>query len=222
MSYGTLLLSRSLLLGLALLTLWQPALGQDMKAQERAAEQVLRLPPSALPGLPSNVAQDLQKRGCSIPQTNLPPKPHNVLHGEFSRAGQRDWVVLCSQNKPSSSLGPNLLPRVIPTGPTAWTSTILVYFGGSTANVSEIAQGVDMGNMMPIERFGETVIRYEYMRGIRSAAKPYIVEHIRVYGKPDVKYPPIDHEGIEDLILDKASTIHYFYQGKWLVLPGAD
>src|SRR5438445_3406191 len=137
MSYGTLMLSRSLLLGLALLTLWRTALGQDMKAQEQAAEQVLRLPPSALPELPRNVAQDLQKRGCSIPQSNLPHKPHNVLHGEFARARQKDWVVLCSQNKPSSSLGPNILPRVIPTGPTARTSTILDYFGGSTANVSE-------------------------------------------------------------------------------------
>lgn len=216
---------RFLLLVLALLTLWRTALGQDMKAQEQAAEQVLRLRPSAFPELPRNVAQDLQKRGCSIPQTNLPPKPHNVLHGEFARAGQTDWVVLCSQNKPSSSLGPNLLPPVIPIGPTAWTSTILVYFGGSTANVSEIAQGLDAHNMLPIERFGNgvTVITgYECVRGIRSVSESYLVEHIRAYGAPGVKYPPIDHEGVEDPILDKASIIHYFYQGKWLELPGAD
>jgi hypothetical protein len=219
------MLFRFLRLVLALLTLWQAALGQDMKARERAAEQVLRLPPSAFPELPHTVAQDLQKRGCSMPQTNLPPKPHNVLRGEFARAGQTDWVVLCTQNKPSSSLGPNLLPLVIPIGPPAWTSTILIFFGGFTANVSEIAQGLDAYDMIPIERFsnGMTVITgYEYARGIRGVGESFIMEHIRAYGEPGVKYPPIDHQGVEDPILDKASIIHYFYQGKWLELLGAD
>ena len=216
---------RLLLFVVAFLTLWQPALGQDVEAQKRAADQILRLPPGAFPELPTNVVQDLHKRGCTVPQSSLNPKPQNVLHGEFAQRGQNDWVILCSKNKSTSSLGWDVRPPGIPREATVWTSTILVYFGGSTANVAEIDEALDFYEMLGIDRFvnGWPVITgYNYSRILRSADKSYIEEHIRAYGEPDVKYPPIDHEGIEDPILDKASRIHYFYQGKWLVLPGAD
>jgi hypothetical protein len=36
------------------------------------------------------------------------------------------------------------------------------------------------------------------------------------------KPPPIDHLGIDDAFLEKASVVHYYYQGKWLQLTGAD
>ncbi|PYR66590.1 MAG: hypothetical protein DMG20_12690 [Acidobacteria bacterium] len=40
------------------------------------------------------------------------------------------------------------------------------------------------------------------------------------YGGP--KPPPIDHLGINDVFIEKASVVWYFYQGKWLQLQGAD
>ena len=34
--------------------------------------------------------------------------------------------------------------------------------------------------------------------------------------------PPIDHQGINDAFLGKASVIEYFLKGKWLEFPGDD
>jgi hypothetical protein len=46
------------------------------------------------------------------------------------------------------------------------------------------------------------------------------MRHYRAYGGP--KPPNIDHQGIDDAFIEKASTTHYFHQGKWLKLTGAD
>jgi len=32
----------------------------------------------------------------------------------------------------------------------------------------------------------------------------------------------LDHEGIDDGIFEKGSSIHYFYDGKWLEFAGSD
>jgi hypothetical protein len=32
----------------------------------------------------------------------------------------------------------------------------------------------------------------------------------------------IDHDGIELAFIEKASTVHYFVNGKWIQIPGAD
>lgn len=55
---------------------------------------------------------------------------------------------------------------------------------------------------------------------ISAVSENYIEEHYRAYGGP--KPPPIDHQGIDVGICEKASVIRYFYQGKWLTLTGAD
>jgi len=36
------------------------------------------------------------------------------------------------------------------------------------------------------------------------------------------KPPPIDHQGISDAMVGKASEVLYFYRGKWLRLSGDD
>ena len=46
------------------------------------------------------------------------------------------------------------------------------------------------------------------------------MRHYRAYGGPEP--PPIDHHGIDDAFLEKASvTWQDFHQGKWLQLQGA-
>lgn len=44
--------------------------------------------------------------------------------------------------------------------------------------------------------------------------------HYRAYGGPEP--PPIDHQGIDDAFLEKASTTWYYDGGRWLQLQGAD
>ena len=46
------------------------------------------------------------------------------------------------------------------------------------------------------------------------------MRHYRAYGGPVP--PPIDHQGIDDAFLEKASVTWYFHECKWLRLQGAD
>jgi hypothetical protein len=59
-----------------------------------------------------------------------------------------------------------------------------------------------------------------YSFDIGAIDRDSIMNHYGAYGGP--KPPPIDHQGIDVGILDKASVTWYFHQGKWLQLTGAD
>lgn len=158
---------------------------------------VKRLPPSAFPQLPGAVRSHLQARRCLIPQTELEPAPHNVISGAFARPGQRDWAVLCSRNGFSS---------------------ILVFWNGHVDSVAELAHFPD-NTFLQGAASGKT----EYSRGINAVSKDYILSHYQGYkesGAP--KPPPLRHQGIDDAFLGKASTVHYYYRGKWRQLQGAD
>jgi len=59
-----------------------------------------------------------------------------------------------------------------------------------------------------------------FSRTIAAADQKYILEHYREYHGP--KPPSLNHQGIEDGFLDKASTIYYFFGHRWRELQGAD
>jgi hypothetical protein len=62
--------------------------------------------------------------------------------------------------------------------------------------------------------------RVGYSRAIQTVDRKYIMTHYRAYGGPQP--PPIDHHGIDDIFLGKASVTHYWHEGQWLRLQGAD
>ena len=161
---------------------------------DRADLQTRRLAPSEFKQLPTNLIRDLQQRGCTVPQEHFTKEPHNVIRGEFARSGQADWAVLCSINR---------------------VSTILVYWGGSENQPAEIGKGEDNGRLQTL---GAGVIGYS--RLIKPAGAKSISSYYAEFG--GMKPPPVDHLGIEDAFVGKASVIHYFYEGKWLALQGAD
>ena len=169
------------------------SLAQGVRATADSAP--IRLPPTAFSRLPKNVVSFLQRRGCTVPQTYLSRKPHNVVHGEFRRRGQTDWAVLCSRDGESS---------------------ILVFWRGSTKSVSEIARAPDEGYMQTVA--GGAKVGYSRM--IEAVGRGYIISHYKSYGGP--KPPPIDHQGIDDIYAEKASVVRYRYRGRWLELQGAD
>jgi hypothetical protein len=170
-------------------------LPEDMKRKFADAEaRIVRLPPTAFPELPGNIAGELERRGCTIPQESSTKAPNNVTQGEFAEPGQTDWAVLCSVRG---------------------VSTILVFWNGSEKNPAAIA---------PVEdrHFLQTVTAEDigFSRGITPVGKDFIMQHYQAYGGPTP--PPIDHQGVDDAFVGKASGVLYFYQGKWLTLQGAD
>src|SRR5262245_53490012 len=160
----------------------------------KANSEVVRLAPSNFKQLPKELIQELERRRCTIPQVWGSRQPNNVIRGEFLKKGQTDWAVLCSVNMKSS---------------------ILVFASGSASNPMKIAEGEDLNVLQDIGRG-----QIGYSRQIEPVGEKYILDHYHAYGGP--KPPPIDHLGINDAFVEKASVVLYFYQGKWLRLTGAD
>ena len=161
---------------------------------DEAERRIVRLSPASVPGLPGNIVRELQRRGCTIPQTAYAKKAENAIRGEFARPGQADWAVLCSVQGLSS---------------------ILVFWSGSEKSPAEIAPMEDR-----IFLQGVTAGQIGYSRALGAAGRDFIMRHYDAYGGP--KPPPIEHQGIDDAFVGKASVTWYFHGGKWLKLTGAD
>ena len=156
--------------------------------------QITRLSPAAFPELPANLVQELQRRGCTVPQETYSKWRNNVIKGEFAKPGQADWAVLCSVKG---------------------ISTILVFWNGSEKNPAAIAP---MEDRIYIQGFKKD--QFSYSRGIRTVAKDFILRHHDTYGGP--KLPPINHQGIDDMFVGKPSVVWYYDDGQWLKVAGAD
>ena len=165
------------------------------QSQSVAPSSPVRLKPSAFPDLPPPVRRYLERRGCEIPQTFFGKTPHNVVRGRFTSATQTDIAVLCSR---------------------AGISAILVFRGGNTSAVAVLARRSDEGEMQVV---GDGFVT-GYSRAIGVASPSFIREHAAAYGGP--KPPPLDHDGIDDIFVEKASVVLYWYRGRWLELQGAD
>lgn len=193
-------------------------LPEDLKRRLDAAEKrIVRLPPTAFPELPGNVVRDLQRRGCSIPQEAFTKRRHNVIKGEFAKPGQTDWAVLCSVNQ-------------TPWVNSLWTdahyvSSILVFWNGSEKNPAAIAPMEDRNYLQ-----GITPTEIGFSRGIAPARRKFIMRHNApasgapnpppAYDRPNL--PLIDHQGIDDAFIEKASVTWYVHNGKWWKLMGSD
>ena len=189
------MIPRILLLALVIFGALCIGYGQNPEDEWHVADlQISRLAPEAFPELPQNIMRDLLARGCTIPQSYSSPEPHNVIHGEFAGKGQVDWAVLCSQNRVSS---------------------ILIFRDSSREEVSEIANGPDRNWLQGIDGG-----KIGYSRAIGVVGEKYILGHYKAYG--GTKPPPITHVGVNDAFIEKASIVHYYRQGKWLELTGAD
>jgi hypothetical protein len=166
-------------------------------AWEAAERAIVRLPPAAFRGLPEGVRVNLERRQCTIPQPDGELEeypPYNVIKGRFTSARSIDIAVLCSKNG---------------------VSTILVFRGGSVNNVAELASSRDAGWLQTGSP--KPIV---FSRAILPASPDAIRTYYKEHGGPEP--PPLDHDGIHNLFVSKASIIHYWHLGKWLELTGAD
>jgi hypothetical protein len=117
-----------------------------------------------------------------------------VIRGEFFAKGRAGWAVLCSVRN---------------------STTLLAFRDDRDTNPDVLNQTEDRGYLQPLDH--EQAV---YSRQISSVNRAFIIGHYRAYGGSGP--PPIDHHGIDDAFLEKASITWYFHAGKWLQLQGAD
>ncbi len=167
--------------------------GQEARAGISAA-RIRRLPVDAFPQLPPAVAAALRARNCAVPQPALEGPPRNVISGQFFAKGETGWAVLCSVNNVTS---------------------LLAFRNGKDRTPATIITTDDQVYLQTLS--GNRVV---YSREITAVGRDFIMRHYRAYGGPQP--PPVDHQGIDDAFLEKASVIWYFHRGRWLRLTGAD
>jgi len=160
--------------------------------QEPEPAKIVRLKPAEFPQLPAAVREDLDRRGCLIPQTFAAKHPENVISGKFREGAAEDWAVLCSREGLSS---------------------VLVFWNGSAHMPDELAKSRDADSMQTYDRSGVL----EYSRVIITASPSEIGKR-----EGNKQLGPFDHDGIDDGFLAKGSVIHYFRQRQWERLEGAD
>jgi hypothetical protein len=158
-----------------------------------ARARVVRLQPSDFPALPAGLARFLEERRCGIPQISPAKEPMNLVRGAFFAAGEPGWAVICSAGGQSE---------------------ILVFRNDEDRDPHVLSSGADAICL------GEEWNCGSYQIAIRPADREFILSHYRAYGGTEP--PPIDHVGLDVAIVEKASAVHYFYEGEWLLLAGAD
>ena len=160
---------------------------------ENADARTVRLAPSEFPSLPAEVRAELERRRCTVPQPYGQDESVNVIHGEFTTAGERDIAVLCSCDRKSS---------------------ILVFHGGRADKMAELGASEDRGYLQHI---GTNQIGFS--RQIVVADPPQLKKYRQRYGGD---WPPLGRDGIEDAFLEKASMVWFWHDERWRQLPGAD
>ena len=152
-----------------------------------------RLRPSAFTSLAEPVQKSLAQRGCLIPQSYTDSLPHNVVSGSFTSPEQVDIAVLCLRDT---------------------TSVILVYRAGLVDSVVEIAPRTHDRAELSVTG------SYTFSRAIGIADSAFIWSRFEAYGGQ--RPPTLDHLGINDIFVGKASVVWYWHRGKWLQLQGSD
>ncbi len=170
----------------------------EARAQDHwsvADSAVVRLAPRVFKELTPAIVAYLEARECTVPQVRDDSGPHNVLSGEFVKAGQRDWALLCSTNQ---------------------VSRILVFPGGSVEAVVELGESPDRHFLQA--KGADGIV---FSRRLAVTSPEYIHRQSERYA-PEESLIAVCHEGIDDIYLGKGSTVHLFAEGRWLQLQGAD
>ncbi len=161
---------------------------------DEAVGRVRRLPVEAFDELPPAVAGVLRARGCMVPQPRPDGHPRNVIRGEFFARGEEGWAALCSVDN---------------------STELLAFRNDHDTDPQTVTSSDDRGYLQFLNKD-----RVVYSRDITAVGRDFIMRHYRAYGGSEP--PPIEHHGIDDAFLEKASITWYFHEGQWLRLTGAD
>jgi hypothetical protein len=153
--------------------------------------------PESIPQLPPEVRQDLSHRQCLVPRY-------------VGNDGADDWAFVAGHFRSGTSLDYAVVCHI----PVRKTQDVLVY---SNLNGAWSGEVIARGIFDP----SPGADKCEATAGV--ATPEAIREYAREFAPEELKWlPPLDHEGVEVGICEKASIIHYFSDGRWLELQGGD
>ena len=167
--------------------------GQIVIGGHATAYLIHQLPPSSFPALPRAVADELNRRGCMIPQTYEAHRPENVIHANFQGLGGDDWAMLCA---------------------TRGTVSLLVFFDGNV-KPAVLAQVQATERLQAHDATG--VLGFNW--GI-DPASPKQVEEAQhgMYPRPAA----LDHDALADTIVEHKTVYHFYAKSAWTLVKLPD
>jgi len=175
----------------------QPALvtsGQIVISGRATPYMIRHLPVSSFPALPREVQDELNKRGCTIPQTYEAHRPENVVHANFEGRGASDWALLCAARG---------------------TVSLLVFFNGSAQPPAVLASAPETERLQAHDVSG--VLGFNW--GI-DPATPQQVAGAQAGLTP---HPPtLDHDALADTIVEHKTIYHFYAKSAWTLVKLPD
>jgi hypothetical protein len=153
---------------------------------------IRHLPVSSFPDLPAAVQQQLNQRGCLIPQTYQAHGPENVVRARLEGPGTSDWAVLCSAQG---------------------TVSLLVFFASAPGRAHLLATALETERLQP----HGPLLGFNW--GI-DAASPQRVHEAQSGLKE--RPPWLDHDALADSLLDRHTVYHFYSGSAWTLLNVPD
>jgi hypothetical protein len=155
---------------------------------------IRRLPVSSFPSLPLAIQEQLDLRGCLIPQTYEAHRPENVVRASLQRQGSSDWAVLCSAQG---------------------TVSLLVFFENSLARPAVLASALETERLQSHDPSG--VLGFNW--GIDPASPEQVRE---AQASMEHRPPLLDHDALADTLVDQHTVYHFYLKSAWVVLQTQD
>jgi len=155
---------------------------------------IRHLPISSFPDLPAAIQEQLDLRGCLIPQTYEAHHPENVVHASLERPGSSDWAVLCSAQG---------------------TVSLLVFFGSGSSLPFTLASAPETERLQTHDPSG--------VLGFNWAIDPASPEQVHE-AQLGMRRPPsrVDHDALADTLVDRHTVYHFYLKSAWIVLEMQD
>jgi hypothetical protein len=168
--------------------------GQITIAGKPTAYVIHHLPISSFPELPAPIADQLTRRGCTIPQTYEAHHPENVIHASLLHPGSSDWAILCSVQG---------------------TVSLLVFFDDATTQPAVVASELESARLQPHDPGGAL--------GFNWGIDPATPQQVHDAQMGMVHRPTrIDHDALADSTVDHKTIYRFYVRGAWSVLETSD
>jgi len=168
--------------------------GQISVDGHSTAYVIRHLPVSSFPDLPTAIQQQLDRRGCLIPQTYEAHGPENAVHASLERPGSSDWAILCSAQG---------------------TVSLLVFFGDGSSQPFTLASAPETERLQTHDATG--------VLGFNWGIDPATPEQVHDAQLP-MRHPPsrLDHDALADALIDRHTVYHFYLKSAWIVLEMQD